>query len=34
MPLDERMNGFIICNKFSKKYGQFFHNQYLIVELQ
>ena len=29
-----QMNGFIICNKLSKKYGQFFRNQYLIVELQ
>ena len=27
------MNGFIICNKLSKKYGKFFYNPYLIVEL-
>ena len=28
------MNGFIICNKLSKKYGKFFYNSYLIVEFE
>ena len=28
------MNGFVICNKLSKKYGKFFHNPYLIVEFE
>ena len=27
-------NGFIICNKVSKKYGKFFYNPYLVVEFE
>ena len=35
MPWGEWMNGFIISNKSSKKYGKFFFwNPYLIVEFE
>ena len=27
------MNGFIICNKLSKKHGNFFYNPYLTVDI-
>ena len=31
MPRVGKKNGFIICNRLSKKYSKFFHNPYWIV---